>query len=226
MKNMLDEDVRTNRSIGSYGAADILRRSTNESKVNILTHCNTGSLATAGYGTALGVVRSLFEMGELEHCYCTETRPYNQGIHFKSANRQLCKQVIRLVYLFQGSRLTAYELVYEKIPATLVCDNMVGLLLASRSISAIVVGADRVVLNGDTANKIGTYQIAILAKHHNVPFYVAVPTTSIDFEKRTGKEIEIENRSPREMTHIKDIQIAAQGKMSSCLKIEKQSIRK
>ncbi len=111
--------------------------------------------------------------------------------------------------------MTAYELVYEKIPATLICDNMVGLLLATRNISAIVVGADRVVLNGDTANKIGTYQIAILAKHHNVPFYVAVPTTSIDFEKRTGKEIEIENRSPREMTHIKDIQIAAQGKKCS-----------
>jgi methylthioribose-1-phosphate isomerase len=127
-------------------------------------------------------------------------------------------------FIFQGSRLTAYELVYEKIPATLICDNMVGLLLASRNISAIVVGADRVVLNGDTANKIGTYQIAILAKHHNVPFYVAVPTTSIDFGKRTGKEIEIENRSPREMTHFKDIQIAAQGK-NDAFKIKKQTIK-
>ena len=188
MSQMLEADISTNRSIGQYGAQDIIKNS-KQNSVNILTHCNTGSLATAGYGTALGVVRSLAEMNVLEHCYCTETRPYNQG-----------------------SRLTAYELVYEKIPSTLICDDMVGLLLLKKEITAIVVGADRVVSNGDTANKIGTYQLAVLAKYHNVPFYVAVPTTSIDFTKKTGSEIVIEERPSREMTHIKDIRIAAEGR--------------
>jgi methylthioribose-1-phosphate isomerase len=135
-----------------------------------------------------GVIRRLNELNKIEHVFCTETRPYNQG-----------------------SRLTAYELVYEKIPSTLICDNMVGLLLSQKSISAIVVGADRIVSNGDTANKIGTYQLAILAKHHNVPFYVAAPTSTIDFGKKTGIEIEIEERSASEMTHIKGIPIAAPG---------------
>lgn len=187
MNLMLDEDVATNKSIGKFGAEHILKGLGNENAV-ILTHCNTGSLATAGYGTALGVVRSLKEMGRLEHCFCTETRPYNQG-----------------------SRLTAYELVYEKIPSTLICDNMVGLLMMKKKVSAIVVGADRVVANGDTANKIGTYQLAILAKYHNIPFYVAVPTTTIDLNKKTGSEIIIEERPSKEMTHVKDIRIAAEG---------------
>ena len=133
-------------------------------------------------------MRRLQELGELDHCYCTETRPYNQG-----------------------ARLTAYELVYEHIPATLVCDDMVGLLLKRRPITAIVVGADRVVANGDTANKIGTYQLAILARFHNVPFYVAVPSTTIDLTKRTGDEIVIEERPAREMTHIQNVPVAAQG---------------
>jgi len=188
---MLEEDISTNRSIGNYGAQQIIENSSNKSDkpcIRILTHCNTGSLATAGYGTALGVVRSLMEMNVLDHCFCTETRPYNQG-----------------------SRLTAYELVYEKIPSTLICDDMVGLLLAKKNVSAIVVGADRVVSNGDTANKIGTYQLAVLAKYHSVPFYVAVPTTSIDFTKKTGAEIVIEERPSNEMTHLKDIRIAAEG---------------
>lgn len=136
-----------------------------------------------------GVIRRLHELNQLEHVYCTETRPYNQG-----------------------SRLTAYELVYEKIPATLICDNMVGILLATKTISAIIVGADRVVSNGDTANKVGTYQLAILARYHNVPFYVAAPTTTIDFNKKTGSEIVIEERASIEMTHIKNIPIAAPGK--------------
>lgn len=187
MENMLDEDVATNKSIGKHGAEHILKRN-DSSKAIILTHCNTGSLATAGYGTALGVVRRLREIDALEHCYCTETRPYNQG-----------------------SRLTAFELVYEEIPATLICDNMVGLLLASKKVSAIVVGADRVVSNGDTANKIGTYQLAILAKYHNVPFYVAVPSTTLDFTKKTGKEIVIEERPPAEMLYVKNMRIAAEG---------------
>ena len=128
------------------------------------------------------------ELEKLEHCYCTETRPYNQG-----------------------SRLTAYELVYENIPASLICDNMAGLLMAKKNISAVIVGADRVVSTGDTANKIGTYQLAILAKHHNVLFYVAVPTTTIDFSKQTGEEILIEERPSHEMTHVNNIRIAANG---------------
>lgn len=188
MKSMLDEDVETNKSMGKFGACDILDKIDCQEKACVLTHCNTGSLATGGYGTALGVVRTLMEMGKLEHCYCTETRPYNQG-----------------------SRLTAYELIYEKIPSTLICDNMVGLLLARKKISAIVVGADRVVANGDTANKIGTYQLAILAKYHNVPFYVAVPSTTIDLSKKNGSEIIIEERPSKEMTHVNDVRIAAEG---------------
>jgi methylthioribose-1-phosphate isomerase len=184
---MLKEDIETNKSIGKFGAESILGKLTG-TNATILTHCNTGSLATAGYGTALGVVRRLNELQRLEHCYFTETRPYNQG-----------------------GRLTGYELVYEKIPSTMVCDNMAGLLMSQRAISAIVVGADRVVANGDTANKIGTYQLAILAKHHNVPFYVAVPTTSIDLTKRTGQEIVIEERAPSEMTYFQNIRIAAEG---------------
>ena len=136
-----------------------------------------------------GVVRKLHELGELEHAYCTETRPYNQG-----------------------ARLTAYELVFDKIPSTLLCDSMVSMVMLKKNISAVVVGADRVVRNGDTANKIGTYQIAICAKHHNVPFYVACPTTTFDPNMLTGEEIVIEERPHKEMTHIKDVQIAADGK--------------
>nr|CAD7448060.1 unnamed protein product [Timema bartmani] len=125
---------------------------------------------------------------QAEHVYCTETRPYNQG-----------------------ARLTAYELVHEKIPATLVCDSMVAALMRSRNISSVVVGADRVAANGDTANKIGTYQIAVVARHHGVPFYVAAPFTSIDFHIPSGDHIVIEERPDKEMTHIGDHQIAAPG---------------
>lgn len=129
-------------------------------------------------------------MNMLDHAYCTETRPYNQG-----------------------ARLTAYELVYEKMPATLICDNMVSMVMKQNAISAVIVGADRVVRNGDTANKIGTYQIAICAKHHDIPFYVACPTTTFDPNLLTGDEIVIEERPHKEMTRIKDIQIAADGKI-------------
>lgn len=135
-----------------------------------------------------GVVRKLHELGQLDHVYCTETRPYNQG-----------------------ARLTAYELVFEKMQATLICDSMVSMVMQKKKISAVVVGADRVVRNGDTANKIGTYQIAICAKYHNVPFYVACPTTTFDPNLLTGEEIVIEERPPNEMTCIKDVQIAAEG---------------
>ncbi|XP_015127715.1 methylthioribose-1-phosphate isomerase [Diachasma alloeum] len=186
--SMLEKDIADNKAIGDFGAEEILKNIPEENLVRVVTHCNTGSLATAGYGTALGVVRSLHEKRRLEHVYCTETRPYNQG-----------------------ARLTAYELVHDKIPGTLICDDMVAALMKSRTISAVVVGADRVAANGDTANKIGTYQIAIIAKHHGVPFYVAAPQTSIDFRIPGGDHIPIEERPDREMTHLNDQRIAAAG---------------
>lgn len=184
---MLEKDVADNTAIGENGANHILEN-TGEQPINVLTHCNTGSLATAGYGTALGVIRSLHAKNRLERVYCTETRPYNQG-----------------------ARLTAYELVHDNIPATLVCDSMVAALMNSRKITAVVVGADRVVSNGDTANKIGTYQLSIVAKHHNVPFYVAAPCTSIDMTLATGEMIPIEERSQAEVTEIAGQRIAAPG---------------
>lgn len=186
-EQMFKDDVATNKAMGSYGADHILNKYKNK-PVSILTHCNTGSLATAGYGTALGVIRKLHEMEKLSHAFCTETRPYNQG-----------------------ARLTAYELVYEKIPSTLVCDSMVSMVMKEKNVSAVVVGADRVVRNGDTANKIGTYQIAICAQYHNIPFYVACPTTTFDSNLATGKDIVIEERPHNEMTHVKGVQIAAEG---------------
>ncbi|EDV94512.1 methylthioribose-1-phosphate isomerase [Drosophila grimshawi] len=192
---MLEKDIADNRAIGSNGAKAILERVAeatgspgSASPVRVLTHCNTGSLATAGYGTALGVVRHLSELGKLEHVYCTETRPYNQG-----------------------ARLTAYELVHEKLPATLVLDSMVAALFRVKNVAAVVVGADRVAANGDTANKIGTYQIAVVAKHHGVPFYVAAPLTSIDLQIPSGEHIIIEVRPDREMTHVGEHRIAAPG---------------
>ncbi|KYM89705.1 Methylthioribose-1-phosphate isomerase [Atta colombica] len=185
---MLMDDIKDNKAIGKFGADEILRNVPEGSSVRVLTHCNTGSLATAGYGTALGVIRSLHERGRLEHVYCTETRPYNQG-----------------------ARLTAYELVHDNIPATLICDDMVAALMKTKQITAVVVGADRIAANGDTANKIGTYQIAILAKYHDVPFYVAAPLTSIDLNMSNGDQIIIEERSEQEMTHMNDKRIAAEG---------------
>lgn len=188
MENMLAEDIDTNRAIGRNGATHIISLLCKGDKATILTHCNTGSLATAGYGTALGVIRSLFEMDRLQHVYCTETRPYNQG-----------------------ARLTAYELVHERIPSTLICDSMVGLLLLERKISAIVVGADRVVANGDTANKIGTYQLAVLAQYHDVPFFVAAPMSTVDFTLATGKQITIEERPEKEMLFVNGLRVASEG---------------
>ncbi|XP_063906722.1 methylthioribose-1-phosphate isomerase [Zophobas morio] len=188
IEDMLNKDIADNKAIGNYGAQEILSHVPGDNLVRILTHCNTGSLATAGYGTALGVIRRLNELKRLEHVYCTETRPYNQG-----------------------ARLTAYELVHEKIPATLIVDSMVAALMKTRNISAVVVGADRVAGNGDTANKIGTYQIAVLAKYHNVPFYVAAPFTSIDTKILSGDHIVIEERPEHEMTHVGEHRIAAKG---------------
>ncbi|XP_063302046.1 methylthioribose-1-phosphate isomerase [Pelobates fuscus] len=183
-----EKDIDDNRKIGEFGAQRILENAGSTEAVCVLTHCNTGSLATAGYGTALGVVRSLHTLGRLSHVFCTETRPYNQG-----------------------SRLTAYELVYEKIPATLITDSMAAVTMRERRVSAVVVGADRVVANGDTANKVGTYQLAILAKHHGIPFYVAAPSTSCDFSLPTGASIVIEERPSNELTDINGTRVAAPG---------------
>ncbi|KAJ2399576.1 S-methyl-5-thioribose-1-phosphate isomerase [Coemansia sp. RSA 2559] len=180
---MLVADVADNQSIGVHGAQYIEAQSKGARALKVLTHCNTGALATAGHGTALGIVRSLYQKDDeaqrrLDHVYFTETRPYNQG-----------------------ARLTSYELLAEGIPATLVCDSAVSALLAADpSIVAIVVGADRVAANGDTANKIGTYQLAITAQYHGRLFIVAAPTTSIDLELASGKEIVIEERSEQEIT--------------------------
>ena len=187
---MMEEDVAACRAIGRVGAEALLRSvgAKEGEKITVMTCCNTGSLATAGYGTALGVIRALWEQGRLERAYCLETRPYNQG-----------------------SRLTAYELVYEKIPGTLICDNMAAALMARGDVKAIVVGADRVAANGDFANKIGTYSLAVNAKYHGVPFFTAAPVTTLDPETATGADIHIEERPGEEVTHSLGKRVAAEG---------------
>ncbi|KAI8950523.1 hypothetical protein F4801DRAFT_343676 [Xylaria longipes] len=198
-EDIFTKDTQTNLRIGAHGAEWLLSnaptasKSASGGKVAVLTHCNTGSLATSGHGTALGIVRSLHSAGNLSHAFCTETRPYNQG-----------------------SRLTAFELVYERIPATLITDSMAGTLFATKiregkPIAAVIVGADRVVRNGDTANKVGTYALAVLARHHGVKFIVAAPTTSIDLHTTTGKDIKIEERKPEELTQITGAVVGADG---------------
>ncbi|CAN9104413.1 Methylthioribose-1-phosphate isomerase [Alternaria alternata] len=185
-EKMLVDDVSDNENIGKHGAEWIMKNTEagKQGPVSMMTHCNTGSLATAGYGTALGVIRSLHANGSLKHAFCSETRPYNQG-----------------------SRLTAFELVHDKIPATLITDSMAAALLrlrgGSENIAGIVVGADRVAANGDTANKIGTYSLAILAKHHGVKFLVAAPRTTIDLKTKSGSDIVIEERPGKEVTLVK-----------------------
>lgn len=154
----------------------------------VLTHCNAGGLATAGYGTALGVIRAAFEGGTRVSVVSDETRPLNQG-----------------------SRITSWELMKLKIPVTLIPDNTAGALMQRGEIQKIVVGADRIAANGDAANKIGTYSVAVLAKHHGIPFYVAAPLSTIDMSLASGKEIPIEERDPSEVTHIGGVGIAPQG---------------
>ncbi|KAI8067715.1 S-methyl-5-thioribose-1-phosphate isomerase [Gilbertella persicaria] len=184
-EQMLVDDVKDNKNIGQFGADYIVQNVKDKENISVLTHCNTGSLATAGWGTALGIIRDLHKNGNLKHAYCTETRPYNQG-----------------------SRLTAYELVYEDIPATLICDNMASALLKQNpNVQAIIVGADRVAANGDTANKIGTYQLAITAKHHGILFIVAAPSTSIDLKTKTGDDIVIEQRPAEELVIVNGIRV-------------------
>uniref|UniRef100_A0A0D3HJN0 Methylthioribose-1-phosphate isomerase n=1 Tax=Oryza barthii TaxID=65489 RepID=A0A0D3HJN0_9ORYZ len=190
-ETMLVDDVSDNKAIGSHGAEFLKQKLEVSKDISVLTHCNTGSLATAGYGTALGVIRALHSGGILEKAFCTETRPFNQG-----------------------SRLTAFELVHDKVPATLIADSAAAALMKSGCIQAVIVGADRIAANGDTANKIGTYNLAISAKHHSVQFYVAAPITSIDLSLPSGEQIVIEERSPNELLNSEGglgKQVAASG---------------
>ncbi len=181
-RRMMDEDIRVNRSIGEHGGR-LLRRCR-----AVLTHCNAGALATAGYGTAVGVIRNAWENGTELRAYAGETRPF-----------------------LQGARLTSWELVKLGIPTTLITDGMVGHLFQTGDVGAVVVGTDRTAANGDVANKIGTYQIAALAARHGIPFYVAAPTSSIDLACAEGRLIPIEQRPEREVTHVGNKRIAAEG---------------
>jgi methylthioribose-1-phosphate isomerase len=172
---ILDEDIAMNRAMGAIGASFLRDNDT------VLTHCNAGALATGGYGTALGVIRAAWESGKHVRVVADETRP-----------------------ILQGARLTAWELMQDNIPVTLITDNMAGALMRQGRIQACVVGADRITANGDVANKIGTYSVAVLARHHNIPFYVAAPTSTLDLSLPSGSEIPIESRNPREVTHVYD----------------------
>ncbi len=182
-QRMLDEDISTNKKIGDYGFIFVADGD------NIITHCNAGSIATAGYGTAEGVMRSAVAGGKHIHVYVDETRP-----------------------VLQGARLTAWELMQENIPCTLITDNMAGYFMYRDLIDLAIVGADRIAANGDVANKIGTYSLAVLCKEHGIPFYVAAPLSTIDFTMESGVRIPIEERDPREITHIfGKVQIAPDG---------------
>ncbi len=176
------EDVRINRAMGAHGAALLA------DGARVLTHCNAGALATAGHGTALGVIRSAVEAGKRISVIADETRPF-----------------------LQGARLTAWEMVQEKIPVTLITDNMAGHLMSRGEIDAVVVGTDRVAANGDVANKIGTYMVAVLAQRHGIPFYVACPLSTIDLTIPDGAAIPIEERAADEVTGFRDCQWAAKG---------------
>jgi methylthioribose-1-phosphate isomerase len=181
-ERLREEDVALNRRIGKHGAALV------PDGAQVLTHCNAGALATAGYGTALGVVRGAVEAGKRLHVYVDETRPF-----------------------LQGARLTAWELQADQIPLTLITDNMAGYFMAQGKVDLVVVGADRVAANGDVANKIGTYSVAVLAHAHDIPFYVAAPTSTVDLSLPSGEAIPIEERSPDEVTHFAGKRVAPEG---------------
>ncbi len=181
-RRMLTEDIEANRRMGQYGARLMPQSG------NVLTHCNAGALATVGYGTALGVIRAAAESGRRIHVYADETRP-------------------RL----QGMKLTAWELQRDNIPVTIIADNMAGMLMRQGKVDCVIVGADRIAANGDTANKIGTYGLAVLAKHHNIPFYVAAPFSTIDMKLSGGAQIPIEERETVEMTHVEGLRVAPEG---------------
>jgi methylthioribose-1-phosphate isomerase len=172
-QRMHAEDIAANQAMGRHGATLM------PSEGGVLTHCNAGALATAGYGTALGVIRAAVEQGKKIHVFADETRPF-----------------------LQGSRLTAWELMKDGIPTTVIADNMAGAMMRQGKIGAIVVGADRIAANGDVANKIGTYTVAVLAKEHGIPFYVAAPISTVDLDCPSGNEIPIEKRNIKEVTHI------------------------
>ncbi|MFZ1810512.1 MAG: S-methyl-5-thioribose-1-phosphate isomerase [Candidatus Nitrotoga sp.] len=176
------EDIRINRTLGSHGAG-LLRDG-----ARVLTHCNAGALATAGHGTALGVIRSAVDAGKKISVIADETRPF-----------------------LQGARLTAWEMVQEKIPVTLITDNMAGFMMSRGEVDAVVVGTDRVAANGDVANKIGTYMVAVLAQRHHIPFYVACPLSTIDMSIASGMDIPIEERHADEVKGFRDFHWAAQG---------------
>jgi methylthioribose-1-phosphate isomerase len=176
------EDIAANEAMGRHGAVLL------PSSGGVLTHCNAGALATAGYGTALGVIRAAVDSGKKLHVFADETRPF-----------------------LQGSRLTAWELMKDNIQTTLIADNMAGAMMRQGKINAVVVGADRIAANGDVANKIGTYTVAILAKEHGIPFYVAAPTSTVDLETPDGSKIPIEQRAKTEVTHMAGRQIAPDG---------------
>jgi methylthioribose-1-phosphate isomerase len=181
-QRMYAEDIAANEAMGRHGA--VLMPATG----GVLTHCNAGALATCGYGTALGVIRAAIQAGKKIHVFADETRPF-----------------------LQGSRLTAWELMKDNIPTTLISDNMSGAMMRQGKISAVVVGADRIAANGDVANKIGTYTVAVLAKEHSIPFYVAAPFSTVDLETPDGSQIPIEQRSPAEVTHLAGQRIAPEG---------------
>jgi methylthioribose-1-phosphate isomerase len=181
-QRMHAEDIAANQAMGRHGATLM------PSEGGVLTHCNAGALATAGYGTALGVIRAAVEQGKKIHVYADETRPF-----------------------LQGSRLTAWELMKDGIPTTVISDNMAGAMMKQDKIDAIVVGADRIAANGDVANKIGTYSVAVLARENSVPFYVAAPISTIDFACPDGSRIPIEQRNAKEITHIAGKQMTPDG---------------
>ena len=181
-RRMYDEDIAACKQMGAHGAALLPKEGT------VLTHCNAGALATCGYGTALGVIRAAIERGHNINVFADETRPF-----------------------LQGARLTAWELMKDNIPTTVLCDNMAASLMLQGRIQAVIVGADRIAANGDVANKIGTYGVAILAKEHGIPFYVAAPWSTIDVATATGAGIPIEQRSAREVTHSNGKQMTPTG---------------
>ncbi len=179
---LYDEDIAQCKALGAHGAGLLPQQGT------VLTHCNAGALATCGYGTALGVIRAAVERGHRIDVLADETRPY-----------------------LQGARLTAWELMKDSIPTTVLCDNMAGHLMSKGRVQAVIVGADRIAANGDTANKIGTYSVAILAREHGIPFYVAAPFNTIDLETASGEGIPIEQRNAREVTHSNGKQMTPEG---------------
>lgn len=184
-QKIYDDDIACNKKMGEYGAALL------PPHTRILTHCNAGALATCGWGTALGVIRAAHAQGKIDMVYADETRP-----------------------LLQGARLTVWELMQDKIPVTVITDNMAAWTMKQKGINAVVTGADRIALNGDTANKIGTYGVALAAKHHGIPFYIAAPVSTFDFNIATGEEIPIEERSADEVKTLQGVIIAPQDALA------------